>query len=84
MRNNIMMQLVFVKMVIKTSLLTMAKRIAMTSVAKMALEGDLCSLDLDQNLENDILFSLPKPCMNFVADRVDKNAVLNIINAPIM
>ena len=79
-----MMQLVFVKIVIKTSLLIIANRIEMTRVAYMALDGDLCSFDLDQNLENDILFFFPKPCINFVADRADKNAVLNIINAPIM
>jgi hypothetical protein len=27
-------------------------------------------------------FSFPSPCINLVAERTDKNAVLNIMNAP--
>ena len=61
----------------------MANKIVIKREIHIAFVGEPFLLLASQNSGNIIFLSLPKPCINLVADKIERNAVFAIINAPI-
>ena len=76
------MQVKFEKIAIKVSLLKIAKNMQIASDTQIAFDGASKTLVFAQKSGINILLSFPSPSMNFVADMIDKNPVLNMMKIP--